>query len=94
MKPYVLAIPVAMSGGPCAETTRLWLLRPSETASDGSWKIVEKVQFMTLEPITENWAGIERRNKQIIRGSSSHREPPTSFQGSTHEVPAKIAQIQ
>ena len=69
MKPYVLAIPVAMSGDSCARTRRLWLLRPFETASDGSWKIVEKRHFTTLETVTEEWAGIKRRNKQIIRGS-------------------------
>ena len=69
MKPFVLAIPVAMSGASCATTRRLWLLRPSETASDGSRKIVEKVQFVTLEPVTEDWEGIERRNKEIICGT-------------------------
>ena len=69
MRPYVPAIPIALSGKTYTELRRLWLLHPSESSSHGSWKIAEKLRLFTLERISDEWPGIERRKGQVIRSS-------------------------
>ena len=67
LKTRIFALPVALSESSCAAVSRLWILEQVDGPRN-TWKVIEKLQYFTLMPISEDETNVIRLKDQTIVG--------------------------